>query len=389
MKTMIAFVLMSFLTINSFAGNTVRGPGGGATGVPEGGNGAILSLDVWNKILEGEESNFCAGLEGVLGTAKITDSLGRKMESKKIFHALPYLDYARKVDDNFAFFANVYAKDAQGFAFENNFEQWGFDTEALIARINIGLGISWKIDDVWTVALEADLGIEQLKLNYAFDINRFYLPIFTKTKGYGFGLGVTGAVICQATEKLRLGFQISSPMRMHCKGRTDLFGGEVSDSWKAEMDFPLSLHLAGSYQLTERLGACADVNWYDFKDDPVVLKFNHWGFEKPLQLGFGEVFSVRGGFNYLVTDSLLVRVGGGYMTQGVARQYNDSTTTDIPGFYYALGFTYKVTGSIDLSLAYTHAEGKSSERSSWLGLVPGSKIEVGLDTIAVECSYKF
>ena len=389
MRVLYIVAVVLLLSVSAFAGNTVRGPGGQASSLPEGGGGAILSLDVWKNIQEGEDSNFRAGFEAVLGTAKITDVLGRSMTSKKLLHVLPYLDYVKKLDDDFAFFVNLYAKDAQGFAFEKNFEQWGFDTEALIARINVGVGLSWKVDDVWTLALEADIGVEQLKLDYAFDINRFYLPILAKSRAYGIGIGATGAVICQATERLRLGLQVSSLMNIYCKGRTKLLRGKVSDTWTAEMPFPMSVTAAGSYQLTYRLGVCADVSWYDFKDDPLILKFNHWGFSKPLELGFGGVVAVRGGFNYQATDWLKFRVGGGWMTQGVDQKYADSTTTDFPGWYGALGFTAQVTGSIDISVAYTHAEGHSQEQSILPGILPGSKIEGGIETLMIEGCWKF
>lgn len=389
-RVLLIAVFMVLACHVSFAGDTVRTPGGGTMGTQQGGGGAILPMDAVNKLHEGEKSDLRVGFETVIPKAHFTDSFGRKIESKNLVHVLPCIEYVQVVGEGLVLFANIAAKDAQGFAFGKNPQQWGFDTQSLIARINVSVGVAYQIDDVWTLAFATDVGIVQLKLDYAFDLNRLYLPVLAKSMAYGVGVGVSGAVICQPNEKLRLGLQVCSPMKVFCKGRTGLLGGNLSDTWKADMEFPVSVHLAGSYQLTDRLGLAGDVNWYDFSGDiNPTLKFNRWGFSKPLNLGFRPTIGIHGGINYKATDKLTLRCGAGWLTRGVKDGYVDTTTTDVPGYDVAAGLSYKASDSVDINLAYTHAGGVTHGKSLLPGILPREKYEVAIDTIAVDCTIKF
>ena len=272
------------------------------------------------------------------------DQFGRKQHSDHIGHLMPGLRIASRLDEHRVLSLSVKTPFAMGASFQNNFQQWGFDTKTLVSLTTATLGYSVEVTDDLSLGVGAVVGWGQLKWKAPFDIGRRPLPIPTDTEAEGFGVGFTVGLIYGVSEKLFFGLNYTSPLEVSLSGDTDislgLFG--ITDSFKSEFKFPASWDIAFAYEASEKLLLTADFNWHQYSQaqQEVLIDFDVLPLTKPVNLGWGDVVSVHVALTYQATEHLALRAGAGMMTQGIPDYRVDTLTPDVFGQNVATGVTW-------------------------------------------------
>lgn len=364
MKKIVLFTIIAIMAAKiAFAGALVRTPGGGATGVPEGGKAksAILPLDFWGR-LEDRPEYLEAGAEIMMPKFTVKDKLGRQY-SKNIGHVLPWMNYAGKKDEQLAWGINLYTPFGLGTSLGKNREQLGFDTQSLISRTDIMPGLDVWLNDEWRLSAGLILSFPMVIYKAPFDLNRRPLPVYTNNRALGFGAGWALAVFYEPNDRFRLGLEYDSEVTAKLDGRSKISAGPfvVRDDFNADLEFPASWKLAFRAKLTDRLEAVGDLGFFNYSKtaNDVVLEFDKLMIHKPLKLKWKDTWACHAGLNYRLNKCWSIRAGLGWLSQGIPDETTDTLTLDVPGWDTALGISRQLNNNSSVNLSWTRAWGNN------------------------------
>ena len=188
--------------------------------------------------------------------------------------------------------------------------------------------------------------------------------------GYGFNFGA----YYQATEKLSLGLTYRSGMKMELEEGEAEFDVPAavqstippSNKFSTTLPLPSTSTLGISYQLNDKLLISAEysyVDWDTYQSLDFDFETNTDGFpdsKNPRRYEASSIF--RLGFQYVVNENLIARIGGYYDESPVQDDFFNPETpnTDNLGLTAGLSFSFSDKLAVDASFVYTDGQERES-----------------------------
>lgn len=219
-------------------------------------------------------------------------------------------------------------------------------------------------------------------------------PAATHTR-YSWGVGVQAGIFYTPADDWHLGASIKSPQWFEPfqYNSSNQLGQPRSISF--DLDLPMIVSAGVSYTGFERWVLATDFRWLDYAS---TEGFRQSGFDATGALrgvGWRSIFAVAFGVQYALTDALLLRAGYTFNQNPIPAQ-NTSFNIAAPLIAQntlSFGATYRISSTLNLSLAYLHIFQSSIEGPliSSAGVVPGSTVgsSISADSLVVGVSVLF
>ncbi len=279
----------------------------------------------------------------------------------------------------------------------------GFGTvETQMELVRLALGVSKQLNKTWRVGVSAAPSVARLQFTPA----AFAAPDDADGNGaityptdvdhaLAFGLGFQVGLHCQATDKVGIGFTLTSPTWF------EDFEWDVSDELgntraiSHHVDRPMTLHLGFNYQMRPETLLLLDVSWINYSG---TAGFDETGFNADGSLkglGWDDQWVAAVGIQHAFTDSWTLRAGYNYGASPI----DDETTFFNVGtplhneHHLSLGASWRATDRIVMDIGYTHAF-ESSESGPWYdgnSVAPGTHVESSLayDQFSIGMTFPF
>ena len=265
--------------------------------------------------------------------------------------------------------------------------------------------IAVKISDSVSIGFSANLDFGQLSINPAL----FSPPtIVGSSAGPGpvyapatdgrlrFGGGFHAGIYYDGGGDWRFGAAVKSPQWFETYTYNAVSASGQPVTPKFDLDFPLIASVGTSYVGIEKLLLAADLRFVDYRD---TNGFRQTGFTPQgvlRGLGWQNVFALALGSQYRMTDAVSLRAGYTFSLDPVGNavtSYNLAAPTIIQHSLSA-GFSYAVTKSLNVSLAYVHSFQNSNTGpiiQPFLGAIPGSSVRSAAtaDSVIIGASVYF
>ena len=187
-------------------------------------------------------------------------------------------------------------------------------------------------------------------------------------KGTGHGTGWNAGIYYRPSDQLSLGFSHRSQVTTTINGGNAIFTVPASlqssfpqpNTFSSSIPLPATNSIGVGFYPTKKLTLAVDVNfvgWNVYK----ALAFNYQTTTANLQntyepRNYQNATSFRLGGQYLATNKLAVRLGGGYATTAVQDGYVSPEAPDANRVFFTGGLGYKLAKhfDIDASFEYEH-----------------------------------
>jgi long-chain fatty acid transport protein len=198
---------------------------------------------------------------------------------------------------------------------------------------------------------------------------------------------------------LNFGLSVKSPQFFQTFKYQTVNASGFPTSTQVQFDYPGIASLGVSYTGLERWVLASDFRYIDYRN---ATGFDGIGFVQTgylagslRGLGWNDVFALALGAQYEASTSIHVRVGYTYNTDPIPNtraSFNVASPLILEHTAY-VGFSYDITDSFRVSLAYAHAFENSISGSilSFRGPIPGSTVQstTSADTLLIGATIKF
>jgi len=403
----------------SGVGPVNRAMGGAATAAPIDAAGALM----WNpaSINDLESSEVDLGLELLLPTEKLLSSfaayrLNGSTGGEPGVSPIPEMAYVHKTEDSpWSYGLGIFGIGG----FQTNYPA-SLTNPVLTPQPpnGVGLGRVSSVAEYYQVVPTVSFAVtEKLSVGFAptlsiakLDVNPmvFVAPddangdgFYTYPSGdgtrYHFGGGFQLGVYYTVNQAWRLGLCFKSPQwfeRFTSNTVDELGRPEVAS---VRFDYPLILSIGTSYSGIENWLFACDVRYFNYAGTA--------GFGSPAAfaangavtgLGWKDIVSVHTGVQYYATERLTLRVGYQYNPDpiGSAEVFFNVGSPLVIEHVLATGFSYRLTASEILSVAYLHGfqnQVSGPIQAPGLGAIPGTSVTsaVSADALAAGFTIKF
>lgn len=311
--------------------------------------------------------------------------------SKNMAYALPYLSYAKPIDDWGALKINLTTPFGIGASFDQNPQLLGYDTSTLISQTTLVPSISFDLTKSVSLGFGANIGWAQFECTAPFDINEVPLPIGTSNKATGISLTGGVGLLFHQEDYFAVGINYMGLSHSPLKGNMDISLGpiKIQDNFETSITFPDKLDLALAWKPFKngKWLVCSDYNWFGYSKTPNKMKLSlcNLPISKSKDLSWQDSFSTHIGSSYILSDCWTIRGGLGYMSQSIPSKTISTLTPDMPGWDIGFACTYKLKNNISLDVSITHSWGSTSVNK---GIIQ-SEYSAQIDTFALIGSIDF
>ena len=385
MKRLVLLTIALLLAAsNATAGGLTRIAGTGVTTTGKGINvGKCLAKEIGGRDFE-EDYSWEIGPEVIIPKF----SFNGKHSNDQVFHALPYVEYAKKLRDDLIFNCKVDTPYGLGSTFDDNPQQLGYDTKTLISGTYFTVGLSQKISDKLSISLGGIFCWSQFDYRAPFDVGRVPLPIFTESEGDGFGWGGTIGLFYTPSDNLALALNYTSRIKTEIAGTTKVSIGpfRFADQFDSAFTFPDKLELGLALKLNEKWVVTGDVGFCGYSKTPnnMSLKFHDLPLTKSNSLKWQDIWyaHIASTHAFGKNSQWQIRYGGGYMSCAIPDETMSTLTMDVPGWDVTLGVGWQGK-RLSVDANYTLGWGENEvERGLFAG-----KYRAQIHTVSVALSW--
>ena len=358
MKRVLALLLISS---TAYAGGTVRPNGISARGVSLGGAWVAWADDAtaiyFNPgALDAMEPQVTLGAEYVLGPRKYTpiaaDGTRGEPQETTIASPVPTLGLVGRFNYNdqpsrFTLGLGVWNTFGGRVAYPKTGMPALDATQDLCIEVNGAAAL--HISDRFAIGGAFRLGIG------FFHVESTMNPFDADLSSSGVGVGMTWGALIRPTDRLRIGLNWRSPMRITTKGSGTVTNLGVTDRHdiRHDQNWPQTVQLGFAYSATSKLRLAAQVDWSQWSQiDTIEVIFPAGGLPDQIYPEYwNDNWTVRLGGEYAVSRKVQLRAGTYYDTPAVPdrtleRQYSDSHKVGVSlgASLHAAGWRFDAAG---------------------------------------------
>lgn len=280
-------------------------------------------------------------------------------------------------------------------------------TTSELFTLNVNPNIAYKLSPSFSVGVGLQVQYFDTTLKFAtpnagFGANGLPLNLGNSTfRGDDIGAGVTAGFTWEPLIGTKIGFGYRSSVEHELDGtfqvpETVAIGSGVPEkvSVTADVETPDIFTVSARHALTPRLSILGTFEYTKWSDlDQIEVKFdNDVNVNGPLVLEFGwdDGWLVSGGVEYLYSEKLKLRFGGGFESSPI--QEATQRVVQVPDsdrIWVSAGATYKFSETMTFDLAYTHIFVEDGDIDRTAALAPISlKGEAEADADIIGFSFK-
>lgn len=196
---------------------------------------------------------------------------------------------------------------------------------------------------------------------------------YVNLKGSDFNIGFNAGLFYQATEKLSIGLDYRSQVKMNVNGGQAVFYIPESlesivsptNTFSAELPLPANLDFGISYQITDRFLAALEVNyvmWSVYKELSFEFEENGDLLNNTNKREYSDTFIPRIGLEYVLNDMFTFRGGAYYDSTPTNPNYFTPETVSLDTYAYTFGISIQATQNLGVDLTYLGTHGIESEK---------------------------
>ncbi len=274
---------------------------------------------------------------------------------------IPAIAYIHQLSDQLSTGVGVFAVSGMGVDYPANL----YFSDSLTSYLNARLapGVAYKLNDVFTVGLTANLAMAQMEYDVAGNAALGQMQQFKHKTATSFGAGFTLGLKAKVSEQLAFGAAYESKTWFQ-DFSFDVPGGTD----KLTFDQPMQATIGASFRPTQILLLAADVGWINWSDtmgkdlpkysqsQASTMPFNmnwsdQWVFKVGAQITAMKGLDLRVGYDYgkmpldktrAFENIVFPAVAEHHFTAGAGWSMNEKVTLQVTGMYSPEA---KITGS--------------------------------------------
>ena len=261
-------------------------------------------------------------------------------------------------------------------------------TFSKIVTTEINPNIAYKVNNDLSVAF----GIAFVHLRAT--LEKLLPPAFGspnfRLSGDGDGWGANAAAYYKATEKLNIGLNYRSRVKIDIDGTADALAIGQSGSASTTMTLPDIMVLGVSYKASDKLTLNTDLDytWWSTYDRLVVTSNNAF-FSSTEEHQWKDVWTLRIGGQYKLSDQWKLRAGYLYDKNPVKDDHFETRVPDSDQHAVSVGAGYSINNiTIDASYMYIMFKNRTISNSPVSSSLDGT-YKSTIDAFALMVSYKF
>lgn len=271
-------------------------------------------------------------------------------------------------------------------------------TKSELLTYNFNPMIAYRITDQWSVGAGFNANYAQAKLEQKIAIPIPNAPdgdIFVKPDGWAWGANV--GFLYEPTSDMRFGIGYRSQINHTLNGGATLRNVPIfkSGMMTADLNLPDSVTASALVGVLPNLQLLGDLSWTHWAVfDELKGEFNNGLPNLVVGENFRDTWRASLGFNYDITDTWAVRMGGAFDQSPVTNSTRTVRIPDSNRWELGVGAGYHLTRSLVFDLAYLHVFFDGGTVNETVQ-VPGSPNVQGVysngtgDLIALQVTYNF
>jgi long-chain fatty acid transport protein len=271
-------------------------------------------------------------------------------------------------------------------------------TKSELVTYNINPMIAYRITDQWSVGAGFNAQYAKAKLEQKVAIPIPMAPdgdIFSTLDDWSWGANV--GILYEPTPEMRFGIGYRSQINYDVSGPVKVANipGIQNGTVKADLTLPDSVTASALVGVLPNLQLLGDLSW------------THWGVFQQLrgvfnnglpdlviEENFRDTWRAALGFNYDITDTWSVRMGGAFDQSPVKNTTRTVRIPDADRWLLGVGAGYHVTKSLSVDFGYLHVfidDGTVNETAQVPGApnIQGTYTNSAADLLALQVTYNF
>jgi long-chain fatty acid transport protein len=197
---------------------------------------------------------------------------------------------------------------------------------------------------------------------------------YVKLKGSDFNVGFNVGIFYKPTEKLNIGLNYRSEIKMQVEGGDanffipDGIATLISkeNKFSAELPLPANLDFGLSYQITPEFLVGLEVNyvfWSTYKELSFVFEQDGELLNSTNPRDYSDSFIPRLGLQYKLNDMFVFRTGAYYDPTPTNENYFTPETVSLDTYAFTFGTSIHINSKLDIDLSYLQTLGKESTKA--------------------------
>lgn len=197
---------------------------------------------------------------------------------------------------------------------------------------------------------------------------------YVNLKGSDFNYGFNVGAYFQASEKLHIGLDYRSAIKMQVENGDAEFNIPTSlesivsptNQFSAELPLPANLDFGISYQITEKFMAAIEVDyvfWSIYKELAFTFTENGDVLNNTNPREYSNTIIPRIGFQYSLNNMFTLRAGGYYDQTPTNEKYFSPETVSLDTYAYTFGISIQPIKNLGIDLTYLGTQSKESVKN--------------------------
>jgi long-chain fatty acid transport protein len=305
---------------------------------------------------------------------------------------LPVIFYTTyKMTDKFAFGFGVNNPFGLATNWRSNSATREVALETKVRVTEYNPNVAYKITDKLSVAA----GVTYVYMNATLTNWNATFSTVSRLEGSGSGWGGNFAALYKISDSLSTGISYRSRIKVDVDGTVQLVG-VLSSLAKTAITLPDLMSWGFSAKPTDRLTLNLDLGytWWSTYDKIKVSAQNS-AFNNTYEKQWNDVWNVRVGGQYKVTDNWKLRMGYQYDRNPITEQYFETRVPDSDRHGFSIGTGYSIGNlTLDLAYLYLHFEkrninGSDNDNTTSNANSLQGTYKAGVHCIGLSAAYKF